>query len=455
MSNNFLKSERVYLHYDEVESFINFISNYIEKNDFLLGNSVCIFTQDSILDIVILIALNRMGKNGILIEKDAKYNEIVRRAKLAESKTIIVYNQNLEGNYFTVFNIGGEESHWLEKKYFNHSCHKKNNINISCAIICTSGSTDLPKLVYKQNKIINEHAKLLKKAYKLTTEDTVLIIVPCQHAYGLEHFMAAFESGASIIVLNEFNVDIILELIIDEVVSVVVGSPYQYVFIDKSIHNIMKTNKLRLLLSAGAPMDEKISMSLEEKLNTKFIQIYGSSELSAAITNKDSGIHSSIGQPLDGIETILKKSIDANNYELLVKTPFVAEKIVDGESVVFYNRDTWVYTGDFVNVDKNGNIFIEGRKDNIINLAGKKISPEEIERILMKFDGIKECYVYKKCEEIVSDIVCERKIKFNNTDIVNHCKKYIQNYKIPTSFYMVKSIKKTSTGKIERNKNDE
>jgi|GEM_PF-6322608 AMP-dependent synthetase/ligase len=449
MNDNFVKSEKVYMKYDKIKSFINLLLKYIKQNDSLLDDSVCIFTQDSILDILILIALNRAGKNGILIEKDAKYEEIVRRAKLVKSNTIIVCNQNLREDYFTIFNIA-EEKDLLVTGSFNYKIDKEDDISSSYAIICTSGSTDLPKLVYKQNKIIEEHAKLLQKLYELTTEDTVLIIVPCQHAYGLEHFMAAFKSGANIIVQNEFNIGEILELILNEAISVIVGSPYQYVFIDRAIHNVLEIDNLRMLLSAGMAMEEKISLSLEKKCNTKVIQVYGSSEISAAMTNKDSGIHDSIGQPLDGIETILKKNIDENNYELLIKSPFVAEKVVDGENITFYNKDTWICTGDFASLDKNGNIFIQGRKDNIINLAGKKVNPEEVERVLMEFGGIQECYVYERDGEIVADLVSERGVKFNNTDIVNHCKKHIQNYKIPTKFFMVKSIGKTATGKIER-----
>src|SRR3712207_7899173 len=51
----------------------------------------------------------------------------------------------------------------------------------------------------------------LFRSYELSEKDTVLIIVPCQHAYGLEHFLAAFESGANIIVQNDFNVKEVLD----------------------------------------------------------------------------------------------------------------------------------------------------------------------------------------------------------------------------------------------------
>src|SRR3712207_8015994 len=60
----------------------------------------------------------------------------------------------------------------------------------------------------------------LFKTYELSEKDTVLIIVPCQHAYGLEHFLAAFESGANIIVQNDFNVKEVLELIKTNSISV-------------------------------------------------------------------------------------------------------------------------------------------------------------------------------------------------------------------------------------------
>src|SRR3712207_9498303 len=77
----------------------------------------------------------------------------------------------------------------------------------------------------------------LFRSYELSEKDTVLIIVPCQHAYGLEHFLAAFESGANIIVQNDFNVKEVLELIKTNSISVLVAAPYHYMFVDGSIED--------------------------------------------------------------------------------------------------------------------------------------------------------------------------------------------------------------------------
>ena len=201
-------------------------------------------------------------------------------------------------------------------------------------------------------------------------------------------------------------------------------------------------------------MDERLSLSIIKKYNVKIIQVYGSTEISAAITNKNSNIHSSVGKPLEGIECVLRE-ISNNENELLIRSPFVAEKSIDGKNVVIYDKNDWIETKDLANIDEEGNIFILGRKDNIINFAGKKINPEEVEKVIAKFYGVKDCVVYKKEENIVADIVFDRREKFDSTSLVGHCKLYLQNYKIPTNFFVVESIMRTKTGKIKRRKEDE
>ena len=456
MSNNFLRSENFYITYSAIKNYINGMANFLRNKESNLSENICIFTQDSISDILVLLALNKIGKNGIWIEKNSTWQELIRRAKLADSKTIIV-NDKAEvvkkGKGFDIINIENCGI-FNEQLIQNVANFYQENTSSSCTIICTSGSTSLPKLVYKKNKVIKEHANLLKKTYELSEKDTVLIIVPCQHAYGLEHFFAAFESGANIIVQNDFNVEKVIELIKTNGISVLVAAPYHYMFIDTFVKNVLHSDRLRLFLTAGAPMDERLSLSIIKKYNVKIIQVYGSTEISAAITNKNSNIHSSVGKPLEGIECVLRE-ISNNENELLIRSPFVAEKSIDGKNVVIYDKNDWIETKDLANIDEEGNIFILGRKDNIINFAGKKINPEEVEKVIAKFYGVKDCVVYKKEENIVADIVFDRREKFDSTSLVGHCKLYLQNYKIPTNFFVVESIMRTKTGKIKRRKEDE
>src|SRR3712207_1162538 len=340
MNNNFLKSENFYMTYSTIQNYIDEVANFLKNKEFNLSENICIFTQDSISDVLVLLAVNKIGRNGILIEKNSTWQELIRRAELADSKTIII-NGKAEvvkrGEGFDVINIENHEI-FEEQLTQNDANLCQEFIRSPCVIICTSGSTSLPKLVYKKHRVIKEHANLLKKTYELSEKDTVLIIVPCQHAYGLEHFLAAFESGANIIVQNDFNVKEVLELIKTNSISVLVAAPYHYMFVDGSIEKVLHSDRLRLFLTAGAPMDEKLSLSIIKKYNVKIIQVYGSTEISAAITNKNSNIHGSVGKPLEGIECVVRE-IGNDENELLIKSPFVAEKSIDGRNVVIYDKN--------------------------------------------------------------------------------------------------------------------
>ena len=134
-------------------------------------------------------------------------------------------------------------------------------------------------------------------------------------------------------------------------ISVLVAAPYHYMFIDTFVKNVLHSDRLRLFLTAGAPMDERLSLSIIKKYNVKIIQVYGSTEISAAITNKNSNIHSSVGKPLEGIECVLRE-ISNNENELLIRSPFVAEKSIDGKNVVIYDKNDWIETKDLANIDE-------------------------------------------------------------------------------------------------------
>ena len=158
--------------------------------------------------------------------------------------------------------------------------------------------------------------------------------------------------------------------------------------------------KLHTFISGGAPLDTDIEIDLNA-MGFRILQGYGLTETGPVIsvnTFRDNRF-GSVGKPLPGVEVKICKNKDADTEgEILTRGPHVmkgyfrnpektAQTIVDG----------WLHTGDLGYFDKDGFLYISGRKKNMIILgSGKKVFPEEVEEVIGKSPYIKEICVLPK-----------------------------------------------------------
>jgi long-chain acyl-CoA synthetase len=230
--------------------------------------------------------------------------------------------------------------------------------------------------------------------------------------------------------------------------------------------------KVRIFIAGAAAFEPEVEKGFNE-LGILTYQGYGLSEASPVVSveHKNSTRIGSIGKPFPSLQA---KIVEPNEQG-------IGELAIKGDSVMlgYYNTsekaitdDGWLLTGDLAYIDKDGFIFITGRKKSVIVLKnGKNVYPEEVESLINKIPGVKESFVYGKpekddpadlkiCAEIVfdSNIVKEE----YKTEDLEEIKKQIWikvkeiNKKMPTYKY-VKEISiteeeliKTTTLKIKR-----
>jgi long-chain acyl-CoA synthetase len=120
-------------------------------------------------------------------------------------------------------------------------------------------------------------------------------------------------------------------------------------------------------------------------------------------------------------------------------------------------EDGWVHTGDIGYRDNDGYLYLKGRQKDIINVAGLKVSPLEIEAILNTHMNIKECACVEihdprgiSGEAVKAFLVSNNTSKPNDTELVDFLRGKIEDFKIPSVFEWIKELPKTSNGKIQR-----
>ena len=120
------------------------------------------------------------------------------------------------------------------------------------------------------------------------------------------------------------------------------------------------------------------------------------------------------------------------------------------------HRDGWFASGDLVRRDGDGYLFLIGRKKAVINVAGMKIFPEEVERVLNEHPSVARCRVIGRDHPqmgqvpVAEVIPADASLPPKPVELQRHCRALLSAYKVPMQFKMVESLPLTASGKLRR-----
>lgn len=160
--------------------------------------------------------------------------------------------------------------------------------------------------------------------------------------------------------------------------------------------------EMRFVISGGAPLDKRTAKGFNE-LGICMVQGYGLTETSPVIAaeNEHKMKYGSVGVPLHNVELEIVDKDENGIGEIRVKGPNVMLGYYENEEATnAVLQDGWFYTGDLGYIDKDGFLFITGRrKDMIVLKNGKKVFPEEVETLVNRIPEVEECFVFGMPEE--------------------------------------------------------
>jgi long-chain acyl-CoA synthetase len=308
-------------------------------------------------------------------------------------------------------------------------------------LMYTSGTTADPKGVMLTHGNLLAEADAVFASVDVTERDSILGVLPLFHALAqMANLLLPFAAGARVVYLEEMNTAELLRALSERAITLFCCVPQFFYLIHErvmkevenrgratrfmfrrlmtisgwmrrvglnpgrwffaKIHNQLGP-KMRYLVTGGSAFDPRIGRDFQ-KLGFTLLQAYGLTETTggAMVTPPRANVIGSVGQPLKGVEV---RIVDPQPAE---GAPFpVGEVAIRGSIVMkgYYNRrdataeairDGWLFSGDLGYLDANGNLFITGRKKEIIVLSsGKNIYPEEIEANYLRSPFIKEICV--------------------------------------------------------------
>ena len=326
----------------------------------------------------------------------------------------------------------------------------------------TSGSTGTPKAIALTVENVIAEAENVVSTLEVTTNDCILSAVPLFHSYGFDlGVLPVLFAGAQMIIEDIFIPRIIIRYLSQKKVTLFLGVPNMYrFFVETKLSAIPDLSHIRYLLSCTAPLHPDLMISFYDKFGIPICQHYGSSESGAVtnhIPNEVMSRKESVGKAM---KNVFIKIVDQNGNELpggeqgevIVKSKVIAAGYLLGEDpnkTVF--KDDHYYTGDLGYIDEQGFLFLQGRKDQMINVGGLKVSPFEVIRVLNEFPLVAESAVVGAKDSFGEEFVYAAvtlKATTTENDILAFCKSHLAEYKVPRRIDIWKELPKSDSGKI-------
>jgi long-chain acyl-CoA synthetase len=338
-------------------------------------------------------------------------------------------------------------------------------------ILHTSGSMNFPKSVMLTHENIISCIKSIVMDLKITEKDVTLIFLPMYYISAIvSQFLTHLYVGAAVSFMETLFSPVNLFYCLEKF-NITNFSCVPYMLLEllnqKDKIKNYKISSLRYVCFGGAPAPgEKINELANIFPDIQFIKTYGLTEASTRVSHyfEDKNIinNNCVGKQIPGVKYMI---VDENGNEC--KAGEIGEIAVKGNNIMkgYYLRHTetekalkngWLHTGDLGRIDDKHNLYVVGRKKNIIIRGGENIYPEEIEDVLNNYPNIKESLVYGAYHETLgevpqAEIVLNSYNNFNLQELVNYCYNNLSNFKIPLHFKVVDEIDKTSNGKLIRN----
>lgn len=331
------------------------------------------------------------------------------------------------------------------------------------AIVYSSGTTGFPKgaTLSHGNVISNMYAK--NHYCGMRPDDRMLLYLPLFHCFGQNAVLnSGLNAGATIVLHRRFELGRILHSIAQDNVTMFCAVPTIFIIMLNQQVTPADLQPIRYYLAAAATMPSEIAQQWWERFGIIVNEGYGMTECSpfASYNHPFKYKFGSIGMPIENVDM---KIVNLDTGEK-VGPDELGEIVIRGPNVMlgYWNQpeataeviqDGWLHTGDIGRVDENGYFYVEDRLKDMVNVAGLKVYPAEVENVLYQHPAVAEAAVYGMPDSITGERVEAQVVRkagqtVTEADLYALCRRSIAAFKIPTVIKFVEQLPRSATGKI-------
>jgi len=319
----------------------------------------------------------------------------------------------------------------------------------------TSGTTAAPRAIRFGSQQLLADCNQICDSMGISDADLNFGVIPISHSYGFSNLlMPLIVRGVPMVVSRDRTPRAVLADLARTNATVFPGTPIFYqAFCD--MHDVPALRQLRLCISAGAPLSGTVAKKFFEKFKLLIHSFYGASECGGICYDRDGTAFEDavVGEPLKNVDVEI---IDpaAPSSQIRVRSAGVGDgyfpepdeqKLANG-----------IFVPDDLLARTERGFKIVGRISDVINIAGKKVNPGEVEAHIIGFPGIKQAVVFGRPaaagalrnEEVAACVVADADLRENN--LLELCRKTLSPWQVPKRIFIVDAIPTNERGKISR-----
>jgi long-chain acyl-CoA synthetase len=330
------------------------------------------------------------------------------------------------------------------------------------ALICyTSGSTSRPKAVMHSHAGLMGAAAAYADVWHLGAGDVTLVSLPLAWAFGLvTTSMAALSGGGHVVLLARSDPAALLSNLAEHEVTFFAGVTTVFVKMIDAVHDdpsLPRPTRLRLCISGGEPRNDAAFARWHELTGCPVHDVYAASECFPVVTYDP--IRDPLPVPGAAGRVVPQADLRVVDGEALVRGPALMLGYLDDPELTAASLtdDGWYRTGDLVEVDERGYVYVRGRLSDMIIRGGANVSPAEVEAVLLTHPGVREAAVVglpdpSYGEQVVAVVVPEAGTdRLDERQLAEHCAGALAGYKRPARFVVVPHLpRNANTGKVQR-----
>ncbi len=330
-------------------------------------------------------------------------------------------------------------------------------------LMYTAGTTGFSKGVMLTHSNLMSSMKSGARVWPYDHSTRGLIALPMNHIFGVASCLESYAFGCTNILLPRFDPLQVLDAITNYKVTVVGLVPTMITMLmqvyDPGRHSM---KSIDMIVSSGAPLAKETLTQAENMFGVSIFQAYGMTEVGGSVArqrNDRPRKYGAVGPPIPDVEV---KIVDdecnelpvGKEGEVICKGPVVMKGYYyKPEETAAALKDGWLHTGDIGRLDDDGELYITGRKKDLIIKGGENVDPGISENWLYKHPAIHEAVVVaipddKYGEEIAAVVVLKPGQKTTEKELISYIRKHVHHFYAPNRIFVFSELPKNTAGKI-------
>ena len=316
----------------------------------------------------------------------------------------------------------------------------------------TSGTTAAPRAIRFRSAQLLADCEQICDTMGIAETDLNFGVIPASHSYGFSNLITPLLArGVPLVLSRDRMPRAVLNDLARTGATVFPGMPVFYQAFAQ-MESVPALPRLRLCISAGAPLTLPVAQKFRERFGHSIHSFYGSSECGGICYDREAALVEAgfVGKAMNGVSVrLLEPESGMSRVEV--------HSAAAGDGYFPEPEEEKLGRGRFVPDDlltpTHGGYRITGRASDVINVAGKKVNPAEVEAALLACEGVREAIAFGRGsvlrnEEVAACVVADARV--TEAELLEFCRRRLSGWQVPKRIFFLAELPVTERGKISR-----